>query len=362
MKKPILISMFLMFLMFISCSLEEEGPEAIQLEISAQSQLETYFQSDGSEDQNMDKLLYEIVETFEFDILNPSNYPNYIKLFKEYEEVHLSKLLSSSKQNELKSFEQDLKVRGEEYFACMMIPNIDVADFSLSPIIAPGVEVDYKGDDLLFGDIIVGWFYNEKGEKQLIHLDENLGTTIKRPLIIITNDDQTEAKVPKGPAYPAMVKSTSVTHSDFPSVDACMIEQRFESPGQSDVNFAFCARTYASGDIGSIYNDKLRDTNKEYLYDYLDCFAETESYYRLAENLLRIYMVSYEKDWNRSKKDVMFGSVRLVTSMVRMRYSSDYYVRTYAQYDEYGELDFLYGSTGQNLVEIDNGGLLFFSW
>lgn len=361
MKKPILLSMSLVFLMFMSCSMEEEGPETIQLEISVESQLETYFQSDGSEDQNMDKLLYEIVENYESDILNPSNYSKYINLFKEYEEVHLSKILSNSLLTELKSLEQGLKFQEEEYFACMMIPNIDVADFTLSPIIAPGVEVDYKGDDLV-GDVIAGWYYNEKGEKQLIHLDETLGTTIKRPVFIITNDDQTEAKVPKNPVYPTMKKSTSVLSSDFPTVDACMIEQRFESPGRSDVNLAFCARSYIYGDIGSIYNEKLRDIHKDYLNYYLDAFAPIEYYYRNAESLQRIYMVSYEKDWNRSKKDVMFSNVRLVTDMCRMKYSSDYYVRTYAQYDEEGELDFIFGSTSQIIVEIDNGGLLFESW
>lgn len=362
MKKPFLVSISLSFLLLASCSLLDDKLEVFQVEQSIDLLLEAHFQSDGSEDMDMDESLFEITKAFEDKILNPLNFEYYAKLFTEYQEVHLSKILSqldlkaSVSLMELQSMEENLKIGDFEFCACLMIPNFEVADFTLNPIIAPGVEIDYKGDDLT-GDIIAGWYYDEKGEKQIIYLDEKLGTSIKRPVLIITNDDQDEARIAENTMQPSLTKSTNTALHTTPIVDRVMIKYRYESPGRSDVNLGFVVQNQGP------FNKKLKDIHKSDLGALININVSLDSYCH-ADDIRKIYMVSYEKDWNRSAKTIVFQDNYRAPALCKMKNLDEWYVKTYASYNEDGYLEELYDAVpgSQNKQISTDKGALYFEW
>jgi len=342
-----------------SCNIQEEDQVFIQTDEIIESELEALFLCDGSEEKRMNNTLFELANMFEFDILNPSKFSLYRELFREYEEVHLSRILNSNKLQELKSLEQGLSVREIEYCSCLIIPNISIADFSLSPIIAIGVGVEY--DDIeLIGDVIVGWYYNEDGFKELIYLDEKHATNIKQPVLVISNDDMYEAKVTAGDLYSSLKKSTNDLVTQFPESDCVMIQHRFEGTGDSDVFLGYAASLYVYGFTGGVYDNHLRDISKDQLGNFYGAdFFSLKDCFRYVDGIESIYMVSFEKDPFTGRKSVTFQDGQIINNMVKMTFLDEWYVKTYARYDENADLEYLYGSEGYILVLSDKGGLVF---
>lgn len=336
MTKPWLAALAALGIIMISCESNEGLPELIQTD-------EIYLSPD-SEENKINQTLVHIAETYEDLLLDPLITDLLINEFDSLFEVRLTSIVGNSRLKsssfadlyELQSLESGLKYHLEQYCTAIMNPNYEVANFSLSPIIVPGIQVDYTGEDLE-GDVARGWYYDENDDKQYIFLDEKLATTIERPVYIIVNDDDHQAKrtVENLPT----TKSTKDIKSGnpIPKLEGMKIEYKYESSGKSDYNIRQLMVFHPGGSmIGN--RDLIKRIN-------IDTDYSADQYmlgFRL-NGISRGYTITYERDWLKSYKAISWDDGRICGDCCKMGHSHEWYQKSWFDYDVDGVLEDYYG-------------------
>ena len=347
------ISFIVILVSLVSCeSFHDEIPQ-----ISP----EDVFLSDGTQEGDINQALYQLAVLFEDNLRNPITTDFLIDKFELYSEVKLASILSSdllkgtSSIDDIAQIESALYRDTVQYYGAIMIPNFDVANFSLEPIIAPGVEVDYEGDDLV-GDVALGWFHNDEGDKEYIYLDEALATSIERPVYIITDDDYEQAErinetnaiasksayAPLGDPYPKVVMVRISTTYGESKADYNVRELFVYEGGGSQVG--------SRRNFGNVSANVHTSTNVELLGFSLS-------------NVLRGYGISYERDWLKSYKTVSWEDGRACASCCKMKISSDWYNRFWVDYEN-GANPVLWSNThvGNSQISRSGAGYMNFQW
>lgn len=240
---------------------------------------------------------------------------------------------AASFKQEFENLNQSFILDEIKYEPIIYVPNMDVADPALSPIIAIGVEVEYRGTDLS-GDVIIGWYYDTNDEKQVIYLDENLATTIKRPVFIVTNGDCTHEILEQNKETDYVKKGAlETTGSPAPIIDEYRIIYRYESSGDSDYNFRLIY-VYENGSSQEGVRDLIRSINKDHIgYTWGDDHELWQFSY--LSNLSRGYVVTYERDFYTGKKTITWQDGFSATC-ARMVSSSEWYQKFWVDYVDGG--------------------------
>ncbi len=90
-----------------------------------------------------------------------------------------------------KSINSESKEENESYIPGIYVPNSRFADFNLTPIISPGIEInpDIKGMEE-YEDYIIAWYWDKSGKLMEIMLNEEMVMNTKHPVFIIDNADE----------------------------------------------------------------------------------------------------------------------------------------------------------------------------
>lgn len=320
---------------------------------------EAIFQSDGTKNGDFDQALYELAILIEKDLRDPIVTNIMVEKFEHFHEVKLTNILSSpiykgtASSVDIEEIESDLVYDSIQYYGAIMIPNFDVANFTLEPIIVPGVEVEYNFDDLV-GDVALGWYYNESNEKEYIYLDENLATSIERPVYIITNDDSDDAEKEKKIDSALEKTAKSTLGSPYPAFVMVKVYTAF-GESKADYNLReLLVYTNGSSQVGSRRNIGNFEPNISNFISPHPMLGYSIS------NVLRGYGITYERDWLKSYKNVTWPDGRSCGSCCRMKNSGDWYNKFWVDYDN-GVLEELHPSY-ENTVVIHDNGLFNVEW
>ncbi len=216
----------------------------------------------------------------------------------------------------------------EKYVPSIFIPNLDILDESMQPIISPNIVANSEENPEL-EDMIVGWYFTQEGSLKEILISEEESLNTSNPLFILDNAEDFSAEIKE---YPLLTNSELSADSRLQGRDynayEVRINQRYERSGKSE--FAIHAivirpdgTTYSVfGNYEILYRISKGDIGK----------TLTPGYAKLTDDLVPVFYYhyaynTYERDWNNSSKSLgsSTGNGTTVYLSGRRRYSGEWY-------------------------------------
>ncbi len=298
------------------------------------------------EDMNVDKNLYylgialtEIVKNKSFvqnieEGLKKSNlgfyaFDDLITQKSKVEKIINSKLinadLSSFNQKKEKldyvTISNSFRYMGTKYFPVINIMNLNIADFSLIPIISPGIEVKdipEKGIE----NAVIAWKLNDKNEWERFLLTEEFALKSKAPVLVISFNTQEEIDYNKNAKIPPFINSKDESKGGVSSYsNKFQINYRYERSGNSEYYVTYL--TLAPNGIVSPWPQtitKIASVNKNDIGVELSA-SKFVAYDRTGYKTI---FNTWERDGYASKKNL--GSFTPGVMMAgRMKYSNEWY-------------------------------------
>lgn len=211
--------------------------------------------------------------------------------------------------------------RNSNYSINIYIPNIETSNPSLSPIIAVGSEIEDSDES----DQILGWFYNESGEKELVYLSEKIVLESLRPIFIINSfSSGQELSSQSTVSEFGNQKSISTFESINATIDEYKISYRYETSNRSEYSYEL-GYIYTSGefDYGG-YREEIREIHKD---DINKLFTTDFPIWQLNSfsNVKSLCIVTFEYDWYASLKPVSL--LPFVNQYIgcRMKHNDEWY-------------------------------------
>lgn len=329
--------------MFFVLACETEKETAVYFEI------ESLFESVSDPEATIGKAIYSIAITYESDLLTPESRTKLSTLLDSNGEILIEELLDLSvlkaTSEELALFQKKrsaLVYKEKQYEPIIYVPNKQTANFDLSPIIAIGAEIDYTRSDLV-GDVIVGWYYDDNNEKQIVYLDETISLNNERPVLIVTDGEKFIPSQSIKTGVPVLKSGHQELGTPAPIIDEYKITHRYESRGKSDYNKRLIY-TYENGGTQEGVRDKIRSIHKDDIgrifYDDYEIWE-----FGAISNLARGYVVTYERDWSKGKKVITWQD-GLSWQCARMSSSSEWYQKFWVDYENGGSPELYPDSNG----------------
>lgn len=222
----------------------------------------------------------------------------------------------------------------EQYYPAIFIPNLENLDETLQPIISPNIEVDCSKDESI-EDNIIAWFYSEEGKMEEIIISEETSLKTKNPLFLL---DNASGKVKKNqvnilsPNEYLQTNLKSISSTSYSSYEYS-IEEGYEYESWISGKSEFCVealRIDPEGLVHWIYNSSWWKEIAEVSHDDIGDTLYTWSHH--ADNWTPyetnfVYWNTFERDWNRSDKDLGTATQNGVTVYLsdRMRYDDNWY-------------------------------------
>lgn len=193
----------------------------------------------------------------------------------------------------------------ERYAPCIFVPNIDIANAERQPLFSPNIEVDCSNDESI-EDFIVAWYFTIEGEKIEVMLGEEHSLVTRNPIFLLDNGELN----PKSNNFEILppddenLKSTQTTTA-FHSYEY-VANYRYEPGGKTEFTVV-AYRITPQGTVHWIYNSagwkeiaKIHEDDiGKTLYNWT---SHCNSYTPYDQNY--VYWNTYERDWNRSNKDL----------------------------------------------------------
>jgi hypothetical protein len=229
---------------------------------------------------------------------------------------------------------ENLSYDTTQYEAEIYIPNLDVANPNLSPIIAIAEEVDNQTLTIagLKGDVIAGWDENDKE----ILIDEETGMNALNPIYIINNGVGAQGDTQQSATGDGNQKSARVDQTNFviASIPIIMyrINAHYEGDSGNKNEYSYVYRRYGTdGYIGSQPDrTHIADISKSDVSN--TTFFPSDRYISVADDGIQgAFVATFEYDWYASKKTVYVSEETpiQVSLEARMKYSHEYYQRFY---------------------------------
>ncbi len=280
---------------------------------------------------NHDKELINVVHT---EVLNrnPDSEEKFVTLqaiinsnyrFADmFEDYFISGSVNSEivRSNSTKGVLESMSYKGEKYNPEIYIPNYSTADLSLPPVILIGTELVIESEEFV-GDVAGGW--DPDGTEVLY--DERKAMASKNPVWVISVGKSEDEMIVE------LYQSEKEDGSNFKQngveisavIQAYGIKYRYENDNYSELSLVFQRYQSSSGQhgINNFASIHQNDVNKLY-WSYID----TQSNNPLIPDPAGLWVVSYERDWLNTKKDVtVSGGPYTVALGCNMKYSNEYY-------------------------------------
>ncbi len=234
----------------------------------------------------------------------------------------------------------------EKYVPAIFIPNLISVDRVKQPLLSPNVEVNAENNSEI-ENYIVTWYFNDAGEEFEIILGEETSLVTTNPLFLIDHASpkgylpQSNGNKPK-PANDEVIN----TEKGFNDITNLRIKQVGIKPGYSYESWSWdkseLALIVVNANFGVNSSPEFNDNNDlsttlikmhpgvlDFNHHFVTNYIPSYGY-----NGSRVYWNTFERDWNRSKKDLgyalnVFGSSGNIDDVIltgRMRYNGDWYM------------------------------------
>src|SRR3972149_8619244 len=232
-----------------------------------------------------------------------------------------NKSLKSSYFINIEKLSLNLKYNNVQYDPVVYIPNIKIADSTLNPVIAVGVEVATENGN----DIIPGWYYNNKEGKINILINEEFAMNSKRPICIINGVNKTDSSneiLDKK----NLKSSKAVVSNPITKIDNYSIAYRYDKSKRSEYSYKL-VYVYEDGtfDEGG-YREEIREIHKD---DIGKTFTNDYEIWQVQYwSMKGLYFVTFEYDWYTSKKTVYWDD-GFGYKVARMSKTDEWYQKCY---------------------------------
>lgn len=308
-------------LMFVSCSKDQNSGE-IHKQISNsnivshascclnQTKFKDLFQNcRDSKEKSIDQNQYYLVK----NILGVG----YSKAFKEIIARSLTRKDHCIKFSEIPGFgstqlsfdtsECNIEYNGYYYKSVLFVANAESADFNLTPILSPGIELyddDYE-EQSGNHDVIFGWFLDENSDTIEINIGEGDVSGTSRPIVVASLelcDGQVEKIEIVEDQFSKYIKGVSSRTVITPVITGLQVDYRYDNTKYSEVNLS--AVHVGTNSVYNSFNDRLRDVHKNDVGSYHSFGFDWVLNYFGVNNTTneRICYNMYEYDWYASGK------------------------------------------------------------
>lgn len=236
----------------------------------------------------------------------------------------------------------------KEYEVVINVPNIDRADFNLSPIVSPGIEVEgYAQVEL--SDAIFGWRLNDDNSSQGIIIDESQALNTDIPVFVLTPHPTNESGVNIG-SLPHLSVNDEGDNVGFRTItyyhsNEHMVSDLYEGSGCAD----FCITAFKINPDGSsgpcLKVDNGYDTWKK-ISSVCGTSIEYSVWSHFSDDFgsnrddFFIFFNTYERDWYSSFKALGGGTANGTTGFLsgRMKFSDEWYAFDPVGSDQYFDI------------------------
>ncbi len=224
----------------------------------------------------------------------------------------------------------------ENYIPAFFVPNLEVANFSKLPIISSGISVLTSLPDCeQYEDYIVAWYSDIDGNFNEILINEEIAMNTTHPVIIVDNAEEELTKRNKIYYNDSNNKGYKNQNTAQYHTNEYRINHRYDNTNNSE----FCITAALIRPDGSpnlvLRNSngtvtdwkKIADVHKNDIGKQLSKWEQfcIENLVPFSSNF--IFFNTYERDWEKSPKNLGFGSRNGGTIYLsgRMTYSNEWY-------------------------------------
>ncbi len=240
------------------------------------------------------------------------------------------------------SFPEDCSTEyeGYHYKDVVFVPNADWANFELSPIYSPGIELydDISDQDEEEGnhDVIFGWYVDENGDTIEINIGEADCAQTTRPIIVAgleTCEEVTE-NLPK--LFNGLLESKkqiSNRGSFTPLINGLQINYRYDNSNMSEVNCHFIKFTSSLFEKNGRF--RVKEVNKKNINSFLSVsdvsFSDGNFVATLKDDFSdRLCYNLFEYDWYAGSKNLgscqaPSGGTSFSLDRANMKFSNEWY-------------------------------------
>lgn len=239
----------------------------------------------------------------------------------------------------------------ETYYPAIYIPNLDILDNNLQPIISPNIEVDSREDESI-EDNIIAWFYPKATSSNVTTtlLSEEISLVTKNPIFLLdnaVNTLDTGNDLEYTPLDNDVTKEEGIVKGStrkFSTYEHSIRSQsyRYESFWSGKSEFAVSAiRIDPNGTSHWIYNSGVQKVISKIKKNQIGSIRYVWSHHASdwqpwsnpwtptanQNNVNMVYWNTFERDWNRSDKALGTCTANGTTIYMsgRMKYSSNWY-------------------------------------
>jgi hypothetical protein len=194
--------------------------------------------SDLSE-RKIDQAQYSTVKS----ILGLSNNPNFLKIISKAKNsddncvslTEIASLLEGGQNGNFNISDCPYEHNGFYYKPVLYVANANHADFTLTPIMSPGIELyDEVNDEYENHDVIFGWFVSENNDTIEINIGDYDYSHTRRPIVV--------ASLTLCPGQDEKIQSLQYSNSDMqrrtsfnPKIDGLQVNHRYDQTNYSEV-------------------------------------------------------------------------------------------------------------------------------
>ena len=212
----------------------------------------------------------------------------------------------------------------EKYVPSIFIPNLEILDEAMQPIISPNVVANSDNNPEI-EDHIVAWYFTDKGERKEILLSEEESLITPNPIFILDNAEDLSVEKDEVVQKIESVGNSRLQATNYNAYEV-RINNRYEGSGKSEFAIhAIVIRTDGStysvfGNYEIFWSISKNDIGKTITPGYAYMINDIPLSYHYAYN-------TYERDWNNSSKGLgsSIGNGTTVTLTGRRRYSGEWY-------------------------------------
>lgn len=218
----------------------------------------------------------------------------------------------------------------EKYEPGIFIPNLDKVNNTWQPLISPNIEVNslLNIDDSPLEDHVITWYFDALGNQHEILIGEAISEQIENPIFLL---DHASTKTKNTPVVPKSSGGNCSGTKRFDSKEIKIKPGYRHETGTSRSEFCIQAyRIKSNGTVEWVYDPsgwkKIGEVHKSNIgTNQTFQTLHACNYEPYSQN--RFFWNTYERDWNRSPKDLGSASYAGKTIYLgeRMRYDGDWY-------------------------------------
>ena len=240
---------------------------------------------------------------------------------KNFKDISLISLTKKAGSTNLSINDSLYSYRNANYNTNIYIPNLETSNPNLSPIIAIGSDIE-DGES---PDQIIGWYYNESGEKELVYLSEKTAMENIRPIFIVNSILSGQELYPQSNySKSGDLKKASNLASINATIDEYKISYRYETSKKSEYSYEL-GYIFSSGAFQLSGNrTEIREIHKD---DINKLFTSDFSIWQLNHltDVKSLCVVTFEYDWYASEKPVSLEPFTNEFIGCRMKYYDEWY-------------------------------------